>query len=167
MHAVQLHIVPADTHEAGAAPKTAAKAGAMPLERVFGHWVFMLGKNPKRCALGPTRKRAIERALGLYDEETLQLAIEGCAASAWHAGENDRGREFNDIELILRDEAHIERFAADGERLRDRVLAAAAAERQAAEVPAIAAAEPAAVAANIERLRAMAARLAGRRLSHG
>lgn len=80
----------------------------------------MLGKNAARTALGPARRRVIERALGLYDEDTLLLAIEGCAASAWHAGQNDRGRAFNDIELILRDESHVERFAADGEALRER-----------------------------------------------
>ena len=34
-----------------------------PLERVFEHWVFMLGKAPGRVALGPQRRRAIERAL--------------------------------------------------------------------------------------------------------
>lgn len=164
MQATQLKIVPATTHAAHAGPQTAAQT---PLERVFGHWVYMLGKNPRRCALGPTRKRAIDRALGLYDEETLLLAIEGCAASAWHAGENDRGREFNDLELILRDESHIERFAADGERLRERALAAAAAERQAAAVPSIAPSCPEAVAADLTRLRAVAARLAGRSLAHG
>ena len=80
----------------------------------------MLGKNAARTALGPARRRVIDRALGLYDEDTLLLAIEGCAASAWHAGQNDRGRAFNDIELILRDESHVERFAADGEALRER-----------------------------------------------
>ena len=42
-------------------------------ERVFDHWVYMLGKNPRRCALGPARRKVIDRALGLYDEETLLL----------------------------------------------------------------------------------------------
>lgn len=97
-----------------------AGATACPVARVFGHWVLMMGKHAGRCALGPTRRRVIERALGLYDEETLLLAIEGCAASAWHAGLNDRGKAFNDLELILRDEKHIEGFASDGEELRAR-----------------------------------------------
>lgn len=95
-----------------------AGATTCPVARVFEHWVLMMGKSARRCALGPTRRRVIERALALYDEETLQLAIEGCAASAWHAGQNDRGKAFNDLELILRDEKHIEGFASDGEELR-------------------------------------------------
>lgn len=88
------------------------------VRRLFDHWVFMLGKNPKRVALGPERRKVINRALQLYEVEVLEMAIEGCAASEWHAGENDRGAVYQDIELILRNECHIERFAALGERLR-------------------------------------------------
>lgn len=133
-----------------------------PCERVFGHWVFMLGKNAARTALGPARRKVIERALGLYDEGTLLLAIDGCAASAWHAGENDRGRTFDDIELILRDEAHVERFAADGEALRERVRRRA--ETAVKVVPIEAAADPAVIAAQRAALREAAARLAGRKV---
>jgi hypothetical protein len=135
------------------------------VERVFDHWVFMLHKHPRRTALGPQRRRAIERALALYEEETLLLAVEGCAASAWHAGENDRGRAFDDIELILRDEPHVERFAEAGQRLRDRLREREAAARARAEVPAIALGDEAAIAAVREQVRAAAARLSGRR--HG
>lgn len=128
-----------------------------PLERVFAHWVFMLGK--RRAALGPGRRKVIEKMLALYDEETLLLAIEGCAASAWHAGENDRGHPFDDLELILRDEAHVERFADRGQRLRDRLLERDA---QARAVVPIAAPDAAAVAEQRERLRQAAARISGR-----
>ena len=154
MKARQLHIVGTHTaHSAHAPAQTAA-------QRVFGHWVFMLGKNPARCAMGPTRRKVIDAALGLYDEDTLLLAIEGCAASAWHAGENDRGRAFNDIELILRNEAHIERFAAEGEALRE---AAAQAQRAPQAAPAEAT-DPAEVARVREQLRQFAASRSGRRL---
>lgn len=145
----------------------AALAGSAPertaVERVFDHWVFMLGKHPRRTALGPTRRRSIERALALYDEETLLLAIEGCASSAWHAGENDRGRAFDDLELILRDEAHVERFAELGQRLRDRLRERDAQARASAAVTPIAQADPAAIAEQRERLRQAAARVSGRR----
>lgn len=134
------------------------------VERIFAHWVFMLGKNPKRCALGPDRRKIISKALALYDAETLELAIEGCAASAWHRGANDRDTEYAGLELILRDEAHIERFAELGERLREQAEAdaARAAQRaqQEAEAPAV---DPAAAAAARQRLRDLAAQLAGRK----
>lgn len=150
----QLRLV---SEETGAQAQTAT-------ERVFAHWVFMLGKNPRRCVLGPVRRKAIDRALSLYDEETLLLAVEGCAASAWHAGDNDRDQPFNDIELILRDEKHIERFADEGERVRR------LAQRAARELPVVQApvhADPAEAQRQREVLRATAARLAGRALDRG
>ena len=148
-------VVRTSAHD-GAQDKTA-------VERVFEHWVFMLGKHPQRTALGPKRKRAIEGALALYDEEVLLLAIEGCAASAWHAGENDRGRPFDDLELILRDEPHVERFAEAGQRLRDRLREREARERAVAP---IAPQDPEAIAAARQLVREAAARMAGR-ATHG
>lgn len=146
-------------HDAGAS-SPAAEPDKTPAERVFDHWVYMLGRNPRRTALGPARRKVIDRALGLYDEETLLLAIEGCAASAWHAGDNDRGRAFNDVELILRDEPHIERFAADGEALRARLHRRMAA--QASNVQPLVQPDPAQAAAARQALRELAARMAGR-----
>ena len=139
-----------------------------PTERVFGHWVWMLNKPRTRTALGPTRKRAIEKALELYDEDVLMMAIEGCAASRWHAGDNDRGKTYNDLELILRDEARIERFAELGEQVRQRALREASAQRQAAAAEPAAAPDAALILAERERVRALAARLAGRQMpAHG
>lgn len=134
-----------------------------PTERIFAHWVLMLGRNPRRCALGPARRKVIDRALGLYDEDTLLLAVEGCAASAWHAGDNDRARAFNDIELILRDEAHVERFAADGEALRERLQRRQQRDAEAAKVVPIVPADPVAIAAHKQALADLAAQLRSRR----
>lgn len=133
------------------------------VERVFAHWVFMLGKNPKRCALGPDRRKIISRALALYDVETLELAIEGCAASAWHRGANDRDTEYAGIELILRDEAHIERFAEAGERLREQLAEDAHKARQAQQQAPQPPEDPAAAAVARQRLRDLAAQMAGRK----
>ena len=162
---------------AGLAPPSPASAPpaaeAAPLElwadvgavlRVFDHWVYMLNRHPHRTALGPKRRALIERALSMYPEDTVLMAVEGCAASAWHAGANDRHRAFQDIELILRDEAHIERFADDGERLRERVQRLAAREVQeamarAALTPDVAAASAEIAATARERLRRIAAEL--------
>lgn len=108
------------------------------VRRIFDHWVFMLGKNPKRVALGPDRRKVITRALQLYDVDVLEMAIEGLAASEWHAGDNDRGAVYQDLELALRNEAHIERFAAKGEALRIQVANEAARERAQASAPVLA-----------------------------
>lgn len=128
-------------------------------ERVFDHWVWMMGKRAGMVAFGPERRRKVAWALSLYSEATLCLAIDGCAASRFHAGENDRGKAFRDIGLILRDERHIEDFAEDGLELH--ALAAQRAQAPADSSPPPEA-DPAAAAAGRERLRALAAELAGR-----
>lgn len=166
----QLRLVPLEHQRE---PETAAMAttptrAAPPAaktarQRVFEHWVFMFGKNPKRCALGPVRQKVIDRALALYggDEEMAMLAIEGAASSEWHAGGNEDGRVYDDIELFLRDEAHIERFAAMGEQLRER---AAAAQARESAVPLAAVPDAAAAHAAREKVRQMAAASSRRRL---
>lgn len=128
-----------------------------PVEAVFEHWIVMHGLNRNRCALGPARRKAVERALALYDVDTLMLAVEGCASSRWHAGDNDRGRAYNDLSLILRDEEHVERFAQMGEALREAVARAG----RAAPVIPIAPSDPAAVLAQRAELAAMAKRIRG------
>lgn len=127
------------------------------VQRLFDHWVFMLGKNPKRVALGPVRRKVIAKALQLYDFEVLEMAIEGLAASEWHAGDNENGTVYQDIELVLRNEAHIERFSAKGEALRIQVANAAARERSQASAP-VPPADAAAAEAHRQNLRAFAAR---------
>jgi hypothetical protein len=123
----------------------------------------MLGKHPGRTALGPTRRRAIRDALALYPEAELLLAIEGCAASPFHNGDNERARAYNDVTLILRDEEHVERFAALGREARRMALAERAREREAeaqqAALPPLGAEQ---AAADRELVRAWAARRTGR-----
>jgi len=129
------------------------------VRRLFDHWVFMLGKNPKRVALGPERRKVINRALQLYDVDVLEMAIEGCAASEWHAGENDRGTVYQDIELILRNEANVERFATLGERLRTRVANDAARMRAQASAPMPSEQDAKAVEEHRTRMRDLAAKM--------
>jgi hypothetical protein len=152
------HSTPQDARKRVSIPNSNAA-----VERVFEHWVFMLGKNPKRCALGPDRRKVISKALALYDEDTVLLAIEGCAASAWHRGENDRGGEYTDLTLILRDEAHIERFADEGEALRARLEQEQAKPAPAASDAAAVWVDPAVVLEQKRKLRDLVGSLIGRR----
>jgi hypothetical protein len=145
-----LSVVDAST---GARGELEFSAQQTPVERVFEHWVVMLQHSRTRVALGPTRRRAVEKALELYDVETLLMAIEGCASSRWHGGDNDRGRAYNDLTFIVHNEERIERFAAMGEALR---LRDAAAQRAAVQ----AAAEPAPAPADEEQAFVQRARLA-------
>lgn len=76
--------------------------------QVFEHWRVSC-RHP-RAQPTPERKRLIAKWLPIYGVDGLQRAIDGCAHSAWHQGENDRHKRFDDIELILRDAKHIEGF---------------------------------------------------------
>lgn len=96
--------------------------------RVFEHWLFMLGRSPRRCKMGPTRRQAIQAALAMgYEVDVLLLAIEGMAADPLEGARDDRMRDaMREIEWLLGREARIERWAEMGERLRCEAAAPAA-----------------------------------------
>lgn len=82
---------------------------------VFTHWQATMDKPSTK--LDSKRKKAIAgRLKDGYTVSDLKAAIEGCKASEWHMGKNDRNRPFNDIELICRDSSRVDSF-------RDRVKA--------------------------------------------
>ena len=95
-------------------PKTTSIAVPISdVQEVFDHWVATFrssGRGPVPV-LSDKRKSKIAKAIKEYGVKTCLEAISGCALSDWHMGDNPRGKKYDDIELILRDSAHIERFA--------------------------------------------------------
>lgn len=81
--------------------------------QVFEFWVATFRSSTKgpRPVLSDKRRSKITRALSDYGLQTCLDAITGCAMSDWHMGDNPRGKRYDDLELIFRDSAHIERFA--------------------------------------------------------
>ncbi len=76
---------------------------------VFSHWQQVM--NHPRAKLDKTRERKIVQALKLgYDVNELKLAIDGCARTPYNMGLNDAKQRYDDIELVLRDASHIEKF---------------------------------------------------------
>ncbi len=80
-----------------------------PAVQVFRAWVTSTGRSG-RTVLDDKRQRLIVRALAAYELEDVLDAVDGWRFDAHHRGENDRGRPYNDLGLILRDPEHIERF---------------------------------------------------------
>jgi hypothetical protein len=78
------------------------------VSKIFGYWQERM-KSP-RSKLDDKRKRIIRKALESYSPADVCKAIRGCSRDAWSMGENERGRPFNSIELILRDAEHVERY---------------------------------------------------------
>ncbi|AIA55788.1 hypothetical protein Acaty_c1929 [Acidithiobacillus caldus ATCC 51756] len=77
---------------------------------VFVHWQKTM--NCPKAKLDNKRKTRIEWGLKTYDLDSCIAAIDGCARSKWHMGQNDRGLKYNDITLIFRDSEKFERFLA-------------------------------------------------------
>lgn len=76
---------------------------------VFEHWKRVM-QSP-RSRLDDKRRRAINAAIKLgYTTRELLKAVDGCSKSPHNMGLNDRQTKFNDIELILRNAANIDRF---------------------------------------------------------
>jgi hypothetical protein len=84
---------------------------------VFSHWKFIMGH--ERARMDVKRAQVIrDRLRDGYTLEDLCLAIEGCAASAFHMGMNDRHQKYDSITLILRDADHVDQFIERGEEAR-------------------------------------------------
>ena len=77
--------------------------------RIFEHWQVI--HESHRSKLDSKRDRAVrDRIRDGYTEQDLLDAIEGCALSDFHMGNNDRRQRYNDLSLICRDAAHVDRF---------------------------------------------------------
>lgn len=79
------------------------------IRAVFDHWCRAMKKPAAR--LDSKRRSLIARRLADgYTPDELTTAISGCAADSWSMGDNDRGKQFNELSLILRDAERIERY---------------------------------------------------------
>ena len=93
----------------GALAPASASAGGVVVE-LFRHWQRVHGHPSAK--LDAPRRRAIERALKSHGVDVVRAAIDGCAKSPFHKGENDRGQVYDDLTLILRNASKIEHFAS-------------------------------------------------------
>ena len=90
------------------------------VHEVFAWWASERGKivrSPVAPKLDPKRARLIEARLREgYGADRLRAAISGACATPFNRGENDHGKFYLDLGLILRDAEHIERFEAAAPR---------------------------------------------------
>jgi len=79
-----------------------------PISTVFDAWREATGKH--RAKLDDKRLRRIKGALRSYSLTDVLDAVRGWQHSPHHRGENDQGTVYNELDLLLRDAAHIEQF---------------------------------------------------------
>jgi hypothetical protein len=79
---------------------------------IYIHWQNTMQR--PRAKLDAKRKSKITQALKLgYTVGELKEAIEGCKKTPFNMGKNEAGQRYDDIELILRDAMHIDRFISN------------------------------------------------------
>lgn len=80
---------------------------------VLEHWQQVIAPRAKIPPDGIRARKVLEQ-LRHYSVDELCHAVDACAESDFHMGRSKKtaGRSHNDIELICRDEAHVERFLA-------------------------------------------------------
>jgi hypothetical protein len=107
----------ADLQEAGnrkqetGKKKEVAPPAATPLvAEVFGHWVEVTGRNGRTKLTTMRRKAVAARLKEGYTVDDLRQAIDGCARSPFHQGQNDRQTKYDDLVLICRDGERVEQF---------------------------------------------------------
>lgn len=85
---------------------------------IFDYWRDVFNKRTS-TKLDKKRLERIVWALKRYPIGEIMSAIDGCAASAWHSGQNPKGKKYNDLTLILRNADKLEGFRDDGEQHRE------------------------------------------------
>ena len=81
------------------------------VQLVYQHWVAALGKQRSKLT-GSRRRKVLARIREGYTVQELCDAIDGCARSRYHMGDNDSGKRYDDLELICRSGSKVEQFAA-------------------------------------------------------
>jgi len=76
---------------------------------------------PRRRPDKKTREKILERLRDGYSLADLKDAIAGCFSSDWHQGNNDRGRQYNSLELIMRDSKHVDDFMEEWDKEQKRL----------------------------------------------
>lgn len=84
------------------------------VREVFDYWQRRLGK--KAAKLTSDRISKIQARLREgYTVKQIKVAVDSLASSAWHRGENDKSRAFDDITLICQSGSKLEGFIEMGD----------------------------------------------------
>lgn len=77
---------------------------------IFEYWKFRMGKNNGTKLIKKRKDLITARLKEGYTVDDIKKAIDGCAGSPYHMGQNERGTVYDDIELICRSGIKVENF---------------------------------------------------------
>ena len=90
------------------------KAEAVPdalISEVYAYWLSQMRPGRTRVPQVDDRRRLkVARASADYGAAECMRAIDGCKRSDFHMGRNKQNKKYADLELIFRDQAHIDRI---------------------------------------------------------
>ena len=94
----------------------AEKVDPQLVDQVYEYWRDVMRPGRTRVpALDSKRYLKVAAAVADYGVDECKKAIRGCAASDFHMGRNKQKKRYDDLELIFRDQDHIERFLQQGD----------------------------------------------------
>ena len=81
------------------------------VQKVYEYWLAEMRPGRTRVPALDDRRR-LKVAAAIYDYGIIEClrAIDGCGASDFHMGRNKANNRYDDLELIFRDQDHVERF---------------------------------------------------------
>lgn len=79
------------------------------VQEVFAYWQSKLD-HPGAKLTAERQTKIVNRLKDGYTSEQIKKAIDGCASSPFHTGENDQRKRYDDIELICRNGTKLESF---------------------------------------------------------
>lgn len=83
------------------------------VNEVYQYWCAVMRPGRKRVpSLDYKRELVVRSAIADYGVEDCMRAIDGCASSEWHMGRNPANKRYDDLELIFRDQKHVDMFLA-------------------------------------------------------
>jgi hypothetical protein len=89
----------------------AAKVSDEDITLVFEYWLDEMRPGRHRVPrMDDKRLLKVASAIHDYGVDECLRAIEGCKRSDFHMGRNRQNKKYDDLELIFRDQDHIERF---------------------------------------------------------
>lgn len=81
------------------------------IHRIYLHWCERTGRNPRQCRLTDDRRRKVRARLADgYSEQDIMRAIDGMSTDDFLRGENERAQRYDDLVLVCRDGATLERL---------------------------------------------------------
>ena len=81
------------------------------ISQVYEYWLSEMRPGRTRVpALDDKRRLKVASAIADYGALECMRAIDGCKRSDFHMGRNKQNKKYDDLELIFRDQDHIERF---------------------------------------------------------